>query len=150
MKNLIFLLFLTLFYQPENCTQKINRDFNKQIERFFLLVSTEKFEEAIDTLYSYNPYSESKQNDIIQLRNNFAGLKNFSGKYLGKELLNEEFVGSRYVRLDYIVYFEKIPCHFSFEFYLPKETWIPLSFGGDDKISDLAGEKAKSSFMKKK
>jgi hypothetical protein len=62
-------------------------------------------------------------------------------------LLTAAFVGHRYVRLEYIVYYERQPFRFWFEFYRPGERWFVTVTGGTDNVSELATEMTKTKLL---
>jgi hypothetical protein len=57
--SLSILLFILCF--TSILSQPIDKEYNKHIEKFFSLVNVDKYDEAIDYIYSNNPWMKLKQ-----------------------------------------------------------------------------------------
>jgi hypothetical protein len=90
---------------------------------------------------------ETKTDDIAKVRSNLIGLNNLVGKYLGNEFLIEKTISSRFIRVEYIVYFERQPFRFYFVFYKPENEWIIHKFGYVDNVGEWLEEKTKGEFL---
>ncbi len=89
---------------------------------------------------------KSKGDEVAKVRNTFQGMATMIGDFLGDELLVEEHMGQKFVHLNYVVYFDRQPLRFYFQFYKPKDTWVTYAFGFKDDIDDWLAEKAKNKF----
>jgi len=111
-------------------------DYNTEIAKFFNLYESGKKIEAIDTLYSTNPWM-SKASDAIQnIKTQLQGIEKIVGNYNGKELLGENNIKNRFVHVTYIALYDRQPVRMEFQFYRPKNDWIIYSFAYDINFDD--------------
>ncbi|MER2510951.1 MAG: hypothetical protein ABTQ25_00770 [Nitrosomonas ureae] len=120
----------------------------QHVEKFFELVKGKKYGESIDYIYSSNSWIlKTKSDDISLVRSSFASLPQLMGGYSGFEKLAEEEIGTRYVHLEYIVFFERQPLRIYFSFYKPEKEWIIQTFGYQDNIDEWSTEKARNTYL---
>ena len=106
-------------------------DYNTEIAKFFTLYESGKKIEAVDTLYSTNPWM-SKASDAIQnIKTQLQGIEKIVGNYNGKELLGELNIKNRFVHVTYIALYDRQPVRMEFEFYRPRNDWIIYSYAFD-------------------
>lgn len=118
--------------------------YQEQVDAFFAHVAEGETREAVDGLYAGHPQMEELADQVGQLREQFAGLSDRVGAYLGSELLAEERISDRFVYLWYLAYFENQPLQFHFSFYRPKERWTVFQLAYDEALTTLARERAKA------
>lgn len=121
-------------------------DYQNRVDSFFAHIKDGKYKEAVDFIYSDNPRMSVKSDDIQKVKNQFTGLPDLVGSYLGHELLYKKVAADRFVHLHYFVVYERQPVSFKFEFYRPKNEWIIYSFAYDFNFDELLEEKAKLNF----
>jgi hypothetical protein len=142
-KTFIFLLAFT--YSAK--AQPVVKDYNKLVDQFFSLYSSGKLAEAVDYIYSTNPWMKQKTDSITKVKSTILGLSAMAGEYQEYEILTHEIVDSRYVHMDVAVYYDRQPFRFFFQFYRTKNGWITNSFGLQDDLDDWITEKAKNKFL---
>ena len=64
-----------------------------------------------------------KTDEIDQMKATLVGLFKQVGKYHGRRLLVEKTIAGRYVCARYLVFYDREPLRFTFEFYKPENTW---------------------------
>lgn len=111
-------------------------DYNSEIAKFFALYESGKKIEAIDTLYSTNPWMSSASDAIQNIKTQLQGIEKLVGNYNGKELLGEHNIKNRFVHVTYIALYDRQPVRMEFQFYRPKSDWIIYSFSFDIKIDE--------------
>lgn len=92
-------------------------------DRFFGFVARGQTEEAIDYLYSTNPWVDPKGDAVKNLKGELAKLNGLVGKYLFHELVVDQKAGARYAHLIYLVGYERQPLRFELKVYRPGEKW---------------------------
>ena len=97
-------------------------------DRFFELLAGGKPIEAIDFIFSTNPFSARIADSVQAQKARFMGLESFIGKYLSHKKLLDVDMGDMYAYQLYIVAFERQPMSFKFKYYKPKDTWVTQSF----------------------
>ena len=125
----------------------LDNDFLSRIDEFFSKLQSANYEQAIDFIYSDNPWIAKKYDDIQSVKDQFIGLPGLVGKYQNHTILIEEMVADRYIFLHYFVSFERQPVSFTFEFYKPDNKWMIYSFSFADDIDTWIEERAKRKFV---
>lgn len=122
-------------------------NYNLLVDSFFEKMDSGAYGDAIDFIYSNNPWMANKTDDIRQLKTQFRGLSDVTGKYLGHKFLLSEEMTDRFVFINHIVYMERQPIRFYFSFYKVGDNWTTYSFGYTDDIEEWIEEKAKTNFI---
>jgi hypothetical protein len=143
----LFLLQLFILFSVKLLSQPIDNEYKKNIKEFFSMINDEKFDDAVDYMYSSNPWIKSKTDELAKVKSSINGLKNLVGKYIGNDFLTEETLSSRLVRTEYIVYFQRQPFRFYFVFYKPEDEWMTYEFGYHDSVGDWLEEKTKTKYL---
>ncbi len=128
-------------------SQSLDKGYLKQVENFFALVKENKYADAVDYLYTPNPWIKATADDVANIRSNLGNLASLLGKYIDNQQLTEEFIGDRYVHLDYVVNFDRQPFRFYFQFYKAKDKWLIINFGVKGDFEDWAADKAKNRYL---
>jgi len=144
--RLCLILVFTLLLPCVVLSQPADTGYRKQIEQFFSLMKDGKYPESVDYIYSGSPWMKSKGDEIAKVRNAFQGMTTMIGGFIGDELVVEEHLGQKLVHLNYVVYFERQPLRFYFQFYKPKDAWMTYAFGFKDDMDDWLAEKAKTKY----
>lgn len=106
------------------------------VERFFALVQAGQTDEAVEFLYSSNPWMQRSADAVEQVRAQLGSLPSLVGQLQNVEKLQTKTLGSRFVYLSYLVAYERQPIRFIFEFYRPSEQWITFGFSFDQDLDD--------------
>ena len=117
--------------------------FNDEIAAFFDLFEAGKVVEAVDRVYSTNPWISGTSDSVKKVKNQLAGLGKLVGNYVGKERIGEQNVRDRLVHVTYLALYERQPVRMEFQFYRPKNDWIIYGYSFDDKIDDELEEAAR-------
>lgn len=137
------LCFFVIFAGGQRAT---DNEYEKLVEMFFAKIEAGKPGEAIDFLYSNNPWVSDKAKNIEKLKSDFTKFSGLIGPYLRYELLVKESAAGRLVHAQYFVSYERQPLNFTFEFYKPGDKWMTYSFSFDDNLDDWLAEKAQLDF----
>lgn len=100
-------------------------------ETFFTKLQDATPEEALDYL-TQNPSLARKRDEIEKARAQLLGVFRLLGEYHGRELLAEKSLGSRFVHVTYLAYFDRQPLRIRFELYKAKDDWVIQNFNFDD------------------
>ena len=130
MRTLIFIMLISFPYYANA------GDYNTEIAKFFTLYESGKKIEAIDTLYSTNPWMSNASDAIQNIKTQLQGIEKIVGNYNGKELLGELNIKNRFVHVTYIALYDRQPVRMEFQFYRPRNDWIIYSFAYDINFDD--------------
>jgi hypothetical protein len=140
-----FPIILCALLITATCTsQTIDTEYTKQVDNFFSLYVDGKPVEAVDRLYSNNPWMATKTDVVTNVKTSIAGLSAVVGKYISRNVLVTETLGPRYVRIEYVVNCERQPLRFFFEFYKPSDVWMTFNFGYNSDLGEWISERAKA------
>jgi hypothetical protein len=142
-----FLVLIVFALSPLHGQDSLKNSFNERVEQFFLDMQMGNYEQAVDFIYSDNPWIAKKYEDIQAVKDQFIGLPGLVGKYQNHTILIKEMVVNRYVFLHYFVAFERQPVSFTFEFYKPNDKWMIYSFSFADDVDTWIEERAKRKFI---
>ncbi len=106
------------------------------VDRFFALVQAGQTDEAVEFLYSSNPWMQRAADAVEQVRAQLKGLPTLVGQLQGFELLQTKTLGTRFVYLSYMALYDRQPIRFIFEFYRPAEEWMTFGFSFDQDLDD--------------
>lgn len=115
----------------------------EQVETFFGHVEEGEPGEAIDALYANNPWASSVSEQLVTLREQFGGLSDLVGGYLGNERLAVQRVSERFVYVWYMGFYERQPLQFHFSFYKPDDRWLLYQLSYEEGVVALAQELAR-------
>ena len=119
----------------------------EQVETFFGRVQAGEPEEAIDTLYANNPWASAVSEQLVTLREQFGGLSELVGGYLGNERLAVQRVSERFVYVWYMGFYERQPLQFHFSFYKPDDRWLLYQLSYEEGVVALAQELARRAMV---
>jgi len=122
-------------------------NYHRIIEEFFVKLKAGKSVEAVDFIYSGNPWISRDSDAVNNLKNQISSLGNLVGKYTGHEKLIETVTAGRFAYLYYFVSYDRQPLSFTFEFYRPKDKWMIFSFSFDADIDDEIESRAQEHFL---
>lgn len=120
MNKLLLLLCLlsnTTFVYGQN-------SINELTDRFFDMYERDNPRAAMQFAFGTNPYFSNNDDGVINLLNQLSGILEVVDSYTGHEKVAEQAVGSRLVHRTYLVYYDRQPLRFKFEFYKPKSQWV--------------------------
>lgn len=110
--------------------------YQDEINAFFSLYESGKKSEAVDRLYSTNPWTSQANDSIVQIKTQFGSVEKVVGRYLGKEMIGEQNIKDRFIQVTYLALYERQPVRMEFQFYRPKNDWIIYSFSFDTDFDD--------------
>jgi hypothetical protein len=134
MRRLALLVFACLMGASAHAAN--DSDYQPLIDKFFVKFEAGKINEAIDEVYSTNPWAQQQKDMIQNIKAQFSGLGPLMGKYRGRELVGTTRVGGRLVHVTYLALYDRQPVRFEFQFYRPQESWVIYSFSFDTNLSD--------------
>jgi len=111
-------------------------DYNAEVEKFFTLYASQRYAEALESIYSTNPWISSSPDVVQNLQNQLTGVQRLVGRYYGEEFLGEVRVADRFVHLTYLALHDRQPLRMEFQFYKPGADWKIYAFSFDDAIDD--------------
>ncbi len=111
-------------------------DYDAEIQKFFSLYESGKKVEAVDSIYSTNPWMSSAADSIQNIKTQLQGIEKLVGDYNGKEFVDELNVKDRFVHVTYLALYDRQPVRMEFQFYKPKSDWIIYSFSFDVNFDD--------------
>lgn len=135
---------VTFFAAADNNS---DNDYDKKIEIFFSQLQAGAYQQAVDFIYSDNPWISAKSDEVQKLKTQFVGLPDLLGSYLSYERLVKVTTANRLVFIQYFVAFERQPIKFTFQFYKPRDKWMIFSFSYADDIEEMLVEKAQYNFL---
>ncbi len=142
-KKLVSMLFLTWFSINLFQTACYAESYDDKIVQFFKLIQEDKPSEAIDFIYSENPWFSQKSDAIQDVKMKFTNMKSFVGNYNSYEKIFEHTIANRFVHISYFVAYDRQPLRFNFQFYKPKDQWSIYSFSFDDELIKELEESAR-------
>ena len=128
-------------------SQITDKGYQPMLDKFFSMIKDGKYTDAVDYIYSSNPYMKLKAEGIAQVKTSIQGLPSLVGEYRGYEVLIDQALSSRYVHIDVAVYFDRQPFRFYFDFYKVKDGWMTNTFGYNDDLDEWAKERAKNKYL---
>ncbi|MDB5256764.1 MAG: hypothetical protein JWM14_1459 [Chitinophagaceae bacterium] len=117
------------------------------MDKFFKTYQKNKPVDAIEELYSHNPWLARKNDDVEKLKTQFRDLQTLVGEYNGHELLYSRNVKDCFMLTTYLVKYDRQPVRFNFQFYKAKDQWILFSFSYDDSFDDDLESAIKSEIL---
>lgn len=131
---LLTILLLSTFTQP----LLANEATDKTVQTFFTQLSQKNPDEAAKTLVGTRDVGrfEDLTDQLKKLKSSLTGLSTKVGPYAGNEQIAEKAIGSRFVHVQYLAYFEREPVHFIFSFYRYKKEWQVFDFSFNYKFSE--------------
>jgi len=117
--------------------------YHGKIHTFFSKIKAGKVEEAVDFVYSDNPWLQKMPDQIQTIKNQLMSLDKLVGSYQSHEKLLEKVVADRYAYLYYFVAYDRQPLRFTFAYYKPKDRWMLFSFQFNTDITDQIAEEVK-------
>jgi hypothetical protein len=119
------------FYPSRGATS-----YEEAVEQFFTQLKDNKVDEALDQLYSSNPWMGRRKDNVTNLKTQLKQVTAVTGEYREHQLLTRQELGGRLVYLSYFVAYERQPFRFEFQFYKPADTWVTYSFHIDENLAD--------------
>ena len=135
-KTFIFVALIALFCTFSHA-QSTDKGYQPILDKFFSLMEKGKYADAVDYIYSTNPYMSSNPDAVTQLKSNMQGLPSLIGSYQGHEVLLSQPLSSRYTHIDALIYFDRQPLWIAFDFYKVKGKWQVNSFNFTDNFDNL-------------
>lgn len=129
--RVMFTLALSLFF-----TTSLAGTYTSEIAKFYELYEKGKKVEAVDSIYSTNPWMSSAADSIHQIKTQLENIEEIVGNYNGKVLIDETSIKDRFVHVTYMTLYDRQPVRMEFQFYRPEEDWIVYSFSFDINFDD--------------
>ena len=93
----IVLILLCIMFMP--AVTFAASGYQGEINKFFKLFEAGKKSEAVNSIYRTNPWMDSAQDAIINIKNQLQSLDKLVGNYNGKEKIGELDVRGRFVHV---------------------------------------------------
>ena len=145
---LLVLVLLSGIVTVPASAQSRDMDYRVTIQNFFNLIEQGQYVEALDYLYEDNPWIQNQQDNFQTLKTQFSGLSGLVGAYHGYEKLSDENLAGRLVRVDYIVFYERQPIRFEFQFYRAGDQWMTYAFLFNDDLATWLEEKVQAKYWR--
>ena len=143
--SLVMVIFAVILLSSAGIMRCDATELHDRVESFFKQVNDGKVSEAVDFIYSDNPWMNRAADAIQNIKTQMLNLDQIVGKYCAHKKLIEKVVAERFIYISYFVAYERQPLRFEFEFYKPKDKWMIYSFSFDDKIDLEVEESARLS-----
>jgi hypothetical protein len=138
--EILVMFFLMIVVITSANAGDVGGDYHEKIDTFFSKIKDGKTEEAIDFIFSDNPWFSKNPEDIEKVKNTMINFDKMIGKYQDHEKLTEKIVANRFAHLYYFVAYERQPFAFIFQYYKPKDKWMLSNFQGNPNLGDeIAG-----------
>ena len=111
-------------------------DYSAEVEKFFQVYASQRYAEALESIYSTNRWISSSPDTVRNLQNQLTGVQGLVGRYYGEEFLGAVSIADRFVHLTYLALHDRQPLRMEFQFYKPDNEWKIYSFSFDDAIDD--------------
>ncbi len=125
------------------CAAAADNAYRDKIDKFFSMMKDGKAQEAIDFIYSDNPWMAKNADAIFNVKNQLANMVPMIGAYRAHELVVEKVVAGRYAYLYYFVAYDRQPLSFVFEYYKPQDQWMLFGFSFNAGVDEAVAEQAK-------
>jgi hypothetical protein len=145
--SFLFAIVAILLITTPLISQPSGKGYMDAVNQFFSLIQQGKYNEAVDHIYSSNPWMKDMGEDIAKVKSGLSNLPSLAGTFLGYEKINDASIASGFVHLNYIVNYERQPIRFYFSFHKVRDKWITYAFGYKDDLGDWADEKAKNLYI---
>lgn len=105
-------------------------------ENFFSILKVHGIELAYDYLYSDNRAIDNNEDLINDSKHKLTLITKEIGDYHGYELISKEETGKSYVKLSFLLKYDKSPLKFTIIYYMPDNTWKVLDINYTRNIDD--------------
>ncbi|MBD1873608.1 hypothetical protein H6F75_08945 [Nodosilinea sp. FACHB-131] len=130
-----------------NDIQDRKANYHVAIDGFFERIKQGKYSEALDYIYQDNPWIQNQRDQLQSIRTQVSSLPELLGMYQGHEKLVEEDLAGRLVRVDYIVFFDRQPMRFEFQFYNSNGAWRIQNFSFQEDLSQWLEDKVRTKYF---
>jgi hypothetical protein len=141
---LVALLPALLMSQPAPAAEA---PYHQRIEKFFALLMEGKSREAVEFIYSDNPWMAKHSDAVQNVINQVSAMGQLVGRLRNHELLQEKVVADRFAYLSYMAAYDRQPFRFVFEYYRPEDEWRVFSFSLDDKLDNDIEDAARKTLL---
>ena len=118
-----------------------------EINAFIAKLKAGKSTEAVESLYSGNPWRSHVQDDVSQVKDQLAAMNKLVGSLKSHEQLRAISVGTRFKYFGYLAAYDRQPIRFVFEFYKPEGQWKFFGFSLDSEIDADIEKAARESIL---
>jgi hypothetical protein len=128
MKYTIFLacLVFSLNVLSQETPEDILTPFFKQFET--------NPDDAIDYIFSTNPYINKNQQGIEQLKERFNTSRKLLGDYFGYEIIEKDYIGESFSRYMFMLKYHRQPVKLEIILYRPDQNWLLYTMQFKDNI----------------
>jgi hypothetical protein len=135
MKNKLRLIAVVLLMAFANCkTSNVDKRCEKIIDVFFNGIAKGKYQSTLTEFLAANKNINLKDSNMIDLKNKFDVINQYSGKYVGYDLIKKRNLNDDVVIYSYLVKYEKKFYRFVFVFYNVNGTPLIYRFTFDDTL----------------
>lgn len=115
------------------------------VDTFFETYQQEDIGQAIDYIFSTNPWMSKSEDVVTTLKHQITGQlsEDMVGKYHGHEVITTKTIGDTVTYVTYMVKYDRQPIRFTFIFYKPDGEWRVYKFSYKDGLDDELEESGK-------
>ena len=93
-------------------------------------------DDAIDYIFSTNPYIEQNQQGIDRLKERFNTSRKLLGNYYGEEIIKIQSAGDSFIRYIYMLKYDRQPVKLEIILYRANEKWMLYTMQFRDNLYD--------------
>ncbi|MGM0649164.1 MAG: hypothetical protein ACQES1_01515 [Bacteroidota bacterium] len=125
------IIILVIFMGLPGFSQKTPEDI---LEPFFNTFDKNP-DEAIEYIFTTNPYIEQNQDGIDRIKERLNTSRKLLGEYYGEELINLQSVGDSFTKYTYMLKYDRQPVKIEIILYRPDDVWVLYTMQFDDKLT---------------
>jgi hypothetical protein len=137
------LLIVLLLFSPWGLIAQENPE---DILQPFFNAFQEDPDNAIDYIFSTNPYIDQNQQGIERLKERFNTSRKLLGNYYGEEIMKIQTAGDSFIRYIYMLKYDRQPVKLEILLYKPNDTWLLYTMQFRDNIYEDFEDVAIESF----
>lgn len=134
MKKLFLVLLLII---PATLMQGQETTYQQVVEKFFNIYKDKGPENAIDYIFSTNPFLDPSSDQVTAIKLKLATAVAVIGDYYGYNAVSIKELGPSMTVGTYMVRYKRQPLFFTFVMYKPDKFWQIQTLRFDDKIDAL-------------
>jgi hypothetical protein len=130
--------------KPEEKTTVTGKRPEEMVKLFFEIFRSRGPAQAVDYIFSNNPYIYERQESVGALKEKIEKLEEVLGKEHGEILIQDrQFAGTLRV-ISYLIKYDRQPLRFTFIFYRASNRWVTYQFNFDDPVDEATIKETRS------
>lgn len=130
--------------KPDETTTVKGKQPEEMVEIFFDLFRSRGPAQAVDYIFSNNPYIYEKKDSVGALKDKVARLEEMLGKEHGQVLIQDRQFADTVRTISYLVKYDRQPLRFTFVFYKAQNRWVTYQFNFDDLMDETTLKETRS------